>query len=335
MPCSQTGHWSGTPFHRESWMTLLDRVAEAYRSHAGIAQKSPIGLATEIFGATDWLTGPGDDGALVPTQGGHVVVGGEAMFPPFVDADPRATGFAAVLANVNDLAAMGATPLGILNTVVGPAPIAELVLEGMRDASVMYDVPIIGGHLTVRDGPASVAAFGIGEATSVLSVRNVRPGQALLLACALDGTMRDDFPFFASFDERRDQMAGDIRTLADVAAFSGVVAAKDVSMAGLLGSLAMLLEARQAGAVIDLDSMPVPEGIAMERWLIAFPAFAFLLCTDIAGIEKCRAPFVDRGLTCEQIGVVTDTGLLEVVSKGASEVIVRFPDDRLTGIAPL
>lgn len=316
-------------------MTLLDRVTEAYRSHAGIEQKSAIGLVSETFGATDWLTGPGDDGALVPTQGGQIVVGGEAMFPPFVDADPRGTGFAAVLANVNDIAAMGAIPLGILNTVVGPAPIAELVFKGMQEASVMYDVPIVGGHLTVRDGPASVSAFGIGEATALLSVRNVRPGQALLLACALDGTMRDDFPFFASFNERRDQMAGDVRTLAHVAESGGAVAAKDVSMAGLLGSLAMLLEARQAGAVLDLDSIPVPVGIAIERWLIAFPAFAFLLCADPAQIAKCRAPFIDRGLTCEQIGVVTETGALKVVSHGASEVIVRFPDDHLTGITPL
>ncbi len=316
-------------------MTHLDRITEAYRSHAGVAQKSPIGLVSETFGTTDWLTGPGDDGALIPTQGGQVVVSGEAMFPPFLDADPRGTGFAAVLTNVNDLAAMGATPLGIVDTVVGPAPIAEMVLKGIWDASVMYDVPIVGGHLTLRDGPASVSAFGIGEATVVLSVRNVRPGQALLLACALDGTMRDDFPFFASFNERRDQMAGDIRTLAGVADSGGAVAAKDVSMAGLLGSLAMLLEARQAGAVVDLDSMPVPDGIAIERWLIAFPAFAFLLCTDPARIARCRAPFIDRGLTCEQIGVVTETGELEVVSHGASEVIVRFPDDHLTGIAPL
>ncbi len=313
----------------------LDRIIEAYRSHAGVAQKSPIGLVSDVFGVTDWLTGPGDDGALVPTRGGQVVVGGEAMFPPFVDADPRAAGFAAVLANVNDLAAMGATPLGILDTVVGPEPIIELVLEGMRDASVMYDVPIVGGHLTVRDGPASVSAFGIGEATALLSVRNVQPGQAILLACSLDGTMREDFAFFASFDERRDQMAGDVRTLAQVADAGDAVAAKDVSMAGLLGSLAMLLEARQAGAIVELDSIPVPEGVPIEQWLIAFPAFSFLLCADPARIEECRAPFVARGLTCETIGAVTETGEFNLVSQGVSQTILRFPDDHLTGIAPL
>ena len=316
-------------------MKLLTRVTEAYRTHAGVAQKSPIRLVSDMLGKSDWLTGPGDDGALIRANGGQIVVGGEAMFPPFVDADPRGAGFAAVLANVNDLAAMGAIPLGILDTIVGPAHIAKSVLEGMKDASTMYEVPIVGGHLTVRDGPASVSAFGIGEATAVLSVRNVRPGQAILLACSLDGTMREDFPFFASFEARRDRMAGDVRVLAGLAASGGAVAAKDVSMAGLLGSLAMLLEARQAGAVIDLDSIPVPSGVAMERWLVSFPAYAFLLCTDPDRAEICRAPFVDRGLTCEQIGVVTEGGVLEVASHGLSEAIVRFPDDHITGLTPL
>ncbi|MEX2250779.1 MAG: AIR synthase related protein [Acidimicrobiia bacterium] len=316
-------------------MNLLTRVTEAYRSHSGVAQKAPISLVSDMLGKTDWLTGPGDDGALIRANSGQVVVSSEAMFPPFVDADPRGAGFAAVLANVNDLAAMGAIPLGILDTIVGPAPIAALVLEGMKEASTMYEVPIVGGHLTVLDGPASVSAFGIGEATVVLSVRNVRPGQAILLACSLDGTMRDDFPFFASFDVRRDRMAGDVRILAGLAASGGAVAAKDVSMAGLLGSLAMLLEARQAGAVVDLDSIPVPIGVALERWLISFPAYAFLLCTDPDRAETCRAPFVERGLTCEQIGVVTDGGVLEVASQGLSEVIVRFPDDHITGLTPL
>ncbi len=316
-------------------MTDLEHVVAAFRDHAGVAQKAPIRVVSDLVGKSDWLTGPGDDAAFVPTGGGRIVVGGEAMFPPFVDADPRGAGFAAVLTNVNDLAAMGAVPLGILDTIVGPADVAQLVLAGMRDASAMYQVPIIGGHLTVRDGPAAVSAFGIGEASELLSVRNVEPGQAILLACALDGTMREDFPFFASFEQRRDQMAGDVRTLAEVARSKGAAAAKDVSMAGLLGSLAMLLEARQAGALVDLGAIPVPVGVPIEQWLISFPAYAFLLCTDRSLVDHCRRPFLDRGLTCDVIGEVTDSGALVVASGDVRATVVQFPDDALTGIAPL
>src|SRR5215207_8095517 len=128
------------------------------------------------------------------------MAGGEALWPPFVAADPFGAGVAAVLANVNDLAAMGARPTAILDTIVADGDVARAVLEGIAHAARLYDVRVAGGHLTVRDGLPAVAAFGIGEASAVLSARRVEPGLVLLLACCLDGAMRADFPFFASFE---------------------------------------------------------------------------------------------------------------------------------------
>ena len=313
----------------------LRRVIAAYRNHAGMADKSSLGLVSAAFGPSDWFSGPGDDGAVVSVGDHRLVVGGEAMFPPFVEADPGAAGFAAVLTNVNDLAAMGAEPLAIVDTIIGPRPAAELVLDGMRDAAEMYDVPIVGGHLTIREGPAAVSAFGLGRAERVLSVRNVTPGQALLLACCTEGLMRDDFPFFASFEHRRSSMAGDVRLFAKIASSGACVAAKDVSMAGLVGSLAMLLEARQAGATIELGAIPRPEGVAIERWLISFPAYSFLLCAPEDRVDDCRDPFLARDLTCEPIGRIDDTGRLAISDAGASEVLVDFLNERPTGITPL
>ncbi len=97
----------------------------------------------------------------------------------------------------------------------------------------------------------------------------------------------------------------------------------------------MLLEARQAGAILDLDSIPGPSGVALEQWLIAFPAFAFLLCAEPDRVEACREWFTQRDLTCERIGEVTNTGELIVTHRGKSEAIVSFQEDHLTGIPPL
>lgn len=314
---------------------LLDRVIRAYGSSSGVAQKASIQLVSTHLGSSDWVSGPGDDGAVVTVDGHHLVVGGEAMFPPFVEADPRGAGFGAVLANVNDLAAMGAVPLAIVDTIVGPEPIAEAVFEGIADAAEMYDVPVVGGHLTVRDGPPSVSAFGLGRAERVLSIANVEVGQRILLACALTGTMREDFPFFASFAQRRSEMAGDVRTMAAAAAAGECDAAKDVSMAGMLGSLAMLLEATKSGATIDLDAVPVPPDVAMEHWLISFPAYAFVLTTTGDRVKACQSRFQSRGLTCRDIGRVEPGGRLELAHGDASATIVDFSEGSLTGLNPL
>jgi uncharacterized protein len=313
--------------------TLLQEVVDQVRRHPGLLGKSPIGLVAEALGPSDWLSGPGDDGAVIPDGTRSLVVGGEAMLPRFVEADPFATGISAVLTNVNDLCAMGAWPMAIVDTVVGPEAVARLVLEGLRHGSELYRVPVVGGHLTVRDGPPAVSAFGLGRAGALLSVRAAAPGQALLVACCLDGTMRPDFPFFSSLPARGGLVADDVRLLPRLAETGACLAAKDVSMAGLLGSLAMLLEYGRLGATVDLEALPRPAGVPLPQWAVAFPAFSFLLCAPADRVEDCRRPFLERGLSCEPVAVLDGSGELRVRLGDADALVLDLNRERVTGLS--
>ncbi|MFC4947311.1 AIR synthase related protein [Pseudonocardia sp. GCM10023141] len=311
--------------------SLADIVASVL-ANPGLRSKAEIGLVGEVLGGTDWLGGPGDDGAVVDAGGTKVVGCGEAIFPAFVAADPHGAGFAAVLTNVNDMAAMGAIPLGIVDTVVGSVEVARAVLAGMREASQLYDVPIIGGHLTVHDGAPAVSAFGVGHAPVPLSVTNAAPGQSLVVAAALDGEMRPDFPYFPAFRSRAERCAGDVRLLAQLAADEIVVAAKDISMAGLLGSLAMLLECDELGVTVDLDAVPAPPGVPLTRWLNCFPSFGFLLCVPPGREDACVAAFAERELTAAVVGTLDDSGELAVRAGGERATVLRLADFRVTGL---
>lgn len=307
----------------------LAYLVDVLRANPGLRNKAPIALVREVFGAGDWLAGPGDDGAVID---GSLVVGGEAILPAFVAGDPFGAGVAAVLANVNDLAAMGAVPLAIVDTVVAGDDVARQALQGMRYASGLYDVPIVGGHLTRHDGPPALSAFGLGRAEHILSVRNAAAGQSLMLACVTEGTMRRDFPFFASFDERGQRLAGDVRTLATVAGAGAGVAAKDVSMAGIVGSLAMLLECHRLGVTVDLDAVPVPAGVELADWLVAFPCFAFLLCVPAGREDDCARPFTERGIHAAVIGTVDASGEVAVSAGGRREVVIDLTSEAVTGL---
>jgi selenophosphate synthetase-related protein len=303
-------------------VTDLATLAANLRRLPGVLAKADIGLVAEVFGDGDWYAGPGDDGAVLPDGAGQVVVGGEAILPAFVAKDPYGAGIAAVLANVNDLAAMGARPVALLDTIVGPEETAREVLRGMHWAAELYDVPVVGGHLTRSDGAPALSAFGIGRADRVLSARHAAAGQVLVLGCCVEGEMRADFPFFPSFDARGAQLAGDVRLLADLATSGAAVAAKDVSMAGLVGSLAMLLEPQRLGVTVDLDVLPVPEGVSLADWLGCFPCFAFLLTCEPDRVEDCLAGFGGRGLTAQPLGVLDDSG--QVRLRRGSETATVF-----------
>lgn len=313
-------------------MTELDEVVRRFREHPGLRGKSKLGLVTGVFGPADWIAGAGDDAAAIPNDNGYLLVAGEAIWPPLVEADPHAAGVAAVVTNVNDIAAMGGRPTAIVDTIVGPDAVARPLLEGLREASDLYGVPVVGGHLTAREGSPSLSAFIVGRATALLSATAVAPGEALLVATCLDGELRADPPAFSSIQARGAELRDDVEVLPRLAESGAALSAKDVSMAGLLGSLAMLLEPTRTGATVDLDRIPTPDSVSLPEWLSAFPNYAFLLTTAPDRAEDVRRPFLDRGLSCELIGRTDDSGVLRV-SLGADKAdLIDLTKEPVTGL---
>jgi selenophosphate synthetase-related protein len=310
----------------------LAEIAAACLANPGLAAKAEIALVGEVLGGTDWQGGPGDDGAVVTAHGGPVVACGEALFPPFVAADPHAAGFAAVLTNVNDVAAMGGVPLGIIDTVVASEELARKALAGMREAAELYDVPIVGGHLTLHEGEPAISAFAVGATAAPLSVSRAAPGQSLVVAAALDGRMREDFPFFPAFESRGRRSAGDVRLLGTLAEQGVVVAAKDISMAGLVGSLAMLLEPGRLGVTVDVAAVPAPAGVPLVRWFNCFPSFGFLLCVPTGREEECLAAFAERDLAAGVVGTLDDSAVLALARGDERVEILDLRTTAITGL---
>ena len=312
-------------------MTELARIAAAVAANPAIAAKASIGIISSVLTPGSWLSGPGDDGAAVPLGDTVAIACGEAIYPPFVASDPFGAGVAAVLANVNDVAAMGGEPVALVDTVVAPAEQARLILEGMRWAAEIYRVPIVGGHYTPSTGAASLSAFALGRTDTVLSVTHARAGQDLVVAACVEGSMRDDFPFFRSFDERGARLGDDVRLLARIARDDLAVAAKDISMAGLVGSLAMLLELGNLGVEIDIRQVPSPAHIPLERWFNCFPCFGFLLTCETNTTEACVSVFEEQALRAARVGTLDDTGIIRLRSE--TEVVSVLAVDGVTGIA--
>jgi selenophosphate synthetase-related protein len=103
----------------------------------------------------------GDDGAPVP--GTDVIAACDAIMPAMVERDPTWAGWCGVLVNVNDLAAMGAAPTGLLDAIgARDASAASRVMAGIRAASAAYGIPILGGH-TQLGVPAALTVTALGR----------------------------------------------------------------------------------------------------------------------------------------------------------------------------
>jgi uncharacterized protein len=309
----------------------LDGLARLVRSAPGLLGKRNLELIGELGIGID-----GDDAALVPHGDEFLVLCGEAIAPSFVAADPFAAGAAAVVCNVSDVRAMGGRPLAIVDMVVSPdREHAREVLRGLTWAAGLLAVPIAGGHLTIVDTAPALSATCTGTVRTPLRAANARPGDALVVAyCTVGRFLSPGGTFFSSlWDRPGELLCTDGEALVTLAGAGVAHAARDVSMPGVAGSLLQMLECCGCGATLDIDMIPRPGGVSIERWLLTFPSYGYLLAVDPARSEEAVAEFTERGLAAAVCGAFDDTGVLALRSGERTAVTWDANEAPLTGLS--
>ncbi|MGI8816541.1 MAG: MSMEG_0567/sll0787 family protein [Pseudonocardia sp.] len=310
---------------RLGW-TFVRSCTVAGQPHA--VMRAPIGRLAAAAGVKASLGtllrglrpgGPGfvgDDGAPVP--GSDLVAACDAVLPSMVERDPGWAGWCAVLVNVNDLAAMGANPVGLLDAVAGrDAGAVQPVLDGLRAAARAYDVPVLGGH-TQLGVPSALSVTALGRTASPVPGGGGRPGHRLRLTADLGGGWRPGYTG-RQWDSTTSRRTGELRAMLGAVAAARPAAAKDVSMAGLAGTLGMLAETSGCGGVLNVSGVPRPPGASVGDWLSCFPGFG-MLTADVAGSP---APPAGPASSAECGELVNGAG-----------VWLRWPDGQLTEAVP-
>jgi putative N-acetyltransferase (TIGR04045 family) len=311
-------------FTRLGW-TSVRPVTVAATPH--MLMRWPIGRIAALVAATKAELGGllsglapggagyvGDDGAPVP--GSDLVAACDAILPSMVERDPEWAGWCSVLVNVNDLAAMGATPVGVLDALgARDRSFASRVLAGLRRASQAYDVPVLGGH-TQLGVPAALSVTALGRAADPIRGGGGRPGHRIRLTVDTAGGWR---PGYAGrqWDSSTQRRTPELRAMLDSIAVTRPAAAKDVSMAGLAGTVGMLTEASCCRAVLEVSAVPRLAQATVGDWFTCFPGFGMLSADE-----------ADRPVPPASPAVSADCGEL-VAGRG---VALRWPDGELTEV---
>lgn len=186
-------------------------------------------------------------------------------------------GWYAVHVACNDIAAMGARPVGVLATLLFPesadeADVTRLVGDIHR-AALELGVEVLGGHTEVAPGLAapivSMTAVGRTRRDRLVTSGGARPGDTLILtkAAALEGTaiLATDLASRLAGRVPLDVVAraqGFTARLSVVpdgvlAAELGATALHDPTEGGVLGALWELAEASGHGFEVDASAIPI------------------------------------------------------------------------------
>lgn len=315
-------------------MSGIDALADVLRASRGLAAKGDIAAVVRGLGLSGTDAVPvGDDCAAIPDGDGYLLLAIEGFMNEFVAADPWFAGWCGVMVNLSDIGAMGGRPIAVVDALWADGVAgAEAILAGMRAAADRYGVPIVGGHSNIRSDRAQLSVAVLGRAKKLLTSFDAQPGDRLIAVTDLRGRYRPPFANWeAATDAPASRLRGDLEILPRLAEAGLSKAAKDISQAGLVGTAAMLAEGSGVGIRIDVTAVPRPDGVVLERWLLSFPSFGYLLAVEPGAVVGVIDTFAERDIAAAEIGTITAGHRVEITDGASNATIWDFADRPLIG----
>ena len=226
------------------------------------------------------------------------------------------------MVNLSDVAAMGGVAVAVVDALWSQSiEASQPILKGMQAAAAVYGVPIVGGHTNCHSPHDGLAVSILGKAQHLISSFEAKSGDALMMVVNLAGSYYGDYAFWnAATPSEPAQLRQQLSCLPKLAESGLCHAGKDISMGGLAGTLLMLCEASDCGAVLNLDRVPRPQNVDLYQWLTGFPSFGFLLSAPPENLLKIDDLFSPYGITCAAVGHIQTGSKVSIQWEGEQQL---------------
>ncbi|MBV8884667.1 MAG: thiamine-phosphate kinase [Chroococcidiopsidaceae cyanobacterium CP_BM_RX_35] len=296
----------------------------------------------------------GDDAAVLSTQPGRLLVVTTDMLVDGVHFSDRTTspedvGWRAAAANLSDLAAMGASPVGITVALGLPGDVyvnwVERLYQGMVECLQQYETEIVGGDIC-RSSTVSLAITAFGQAEPVHIIRRdaAQLGDAIVVT-GIHGRSRAGLELL--LHPELGQSLGTVERLALLQAHQRprprldalpilwrvagerALAGMD-SSDGLADAILQLCQASGVGARIDRCQITIPAALnswvspeqALEWALYGGEDFELVLCLPL---ESAQVLVQHLGEGAAIVGTITSNPLVQLIDQTGES-----PDQVLT-----
>lgn len=307
----------------------LSQLIHEIRNYPGVLRKRYTGLMRDLV--KDFF---GEDAGFMSLGDYEIVMTADGIWEKVLEADLYWGGFVSILVNLHDIYAMGARPLMAVNVVSAVDEKSLLEMKrGMEDAVKKFGVRIVKGHVhpSSKTNSIDVAMVGVARKGKIVRSDRARRGDKIIVAVDTDGKPHEKLPLnFDSTKKPSEVLINQLESMVELAEKGLVSAGKDISNAGVIGTVGMMLESSKMGGWVDVDRIPRPENVPLVQWLKTYPACGFVASTD--NEEEVISVFNSHGLEADVVGIVDNTEKLRLRYSGEERTLFDFRKESIFGL---
>lgn len=324
-------------------MENLHQIIQAIRSFPGVTRKNTIHEIVKLLPTDSFVSvaaSEGEDAAAIEFGNDYILFATDGIMESLLKSDPFLAGYFAVLVNVNDIAAMGGKPLAMVDVLsVRDDKVCSQILKGMERAVRKFNVPIVGGHThpDCKYHAIDISIIGSVPKTDIIKSSTAEPGDDIVFVMDLDGFFHSSLPYAWDTTSRKEDsiVQAQMDTMCVIGREKLAHAAKDMSNPGCIGTLGMLLESSNMGGYVDVEKIPVPEGVDFIQWILSYQGCGFVFTCKPENSQRIIELFEEVECTGAVVGKVLNSRVLSLRNSEGEETLFDFEKDIITGCVPV
>jgi len=306
---------------------MLDKISEYIRTNKNILEKSEINpfissINKNSFKSPRIFSDIGQDSAAIKNDNDMLtLITTDRIKTSYIENFPLGAGFSSILVGVDDIYACGGKPLAASIIISFKDEITgNKMIDGICKGSKLFKVPIVRGHTNIKEfNELSSTVIGEIKKDEYISATNAQNRDKIILAVDFSGKVGrasklhwDTVTYKSSEEVLNKRMA-----MNEIAKKKIVNSSKDLSNAGIFGTIMQLVNYSKVGALVNVNKIKIPPalkqaGYTLETFIQMFLTTSYILTAQQEHCEEVINIFKKRGLEATIIGEIITENILKI-----------------------
>ncbi len=306
---------------------MLKKIAESIITNKNILEKREIEpiiqfIENNSFKSERIFSDIGEDSASIKNNNQiYTLVTTDRIKTSFVENFPFGAGFSAILVGVDDIYACGGKPIAV-SVIISfkDKLIGQKLIEGICEGSKRFHVPIIRGHTNIKDYyELSSAMIGEVNSENYISSKNAQYQDDIILAVDFDGKIgKANDMYWDTTTFKSSEIILKKRASMNLIAETHLAhSSKDISNAGIFGTIIQLTNYSNTGAKINVNNIKIPPRLIEANYNIIkfsqmFLTTSFILTSSKKYSQDIIDIFRNHAMQACNIGEITKEKILTI-----------------------